>query len=110
TAEVKLTVEVVTAPPLAPATIKGETLTCATRITTYSIDAVANASSYSWKVPAGWTITSGQGTTEITVQMGTSSGEVSVEAVNDCDRSAAAKLAVTTRALPVISRIVDRTL
>lgn len=110
TADAKLTVEVVTSPPLAPAAIKGETLTCATRTTTYSIDPVANAASYSWKVPAGWTITAGHGTTQITVQIGSGSGEVSVEAVNDCDRSAATKLAVSTRPLPVISRIVDRTL
>ncbi|SIQ69841.1 ice-binding family protein [Pontibacter lucknowensis] len=110
TSEAKLTVEVVTSPPLAPAAILGETLTCATRITTYSIEPVAHASSYSWKVPAGWIISSGQGTTQITVQMGTSSGVISVEAENDCDKSDATTLAVTTRPLPVISRIVDRTL
>ncbi|SIT88650.1 ice-binding family protein [Pontibacter indicus] len=110
TAESKLTVEVVTSPPLAPTAIKGETLTCASRTTTYSIDPVANASSYSWKVPTGWTITAGHGSTQITVQIGTGSGEISVEAVNDCDRSAATKLAVSARPLPVISRIVDRTL
>src|SRR5690606_30278345 len=37
---------------------------------TYSITPVAGASSYSWTVPAGWTIVSGQGTTEIEVTVG----------------------------------------
>lgn len=110
TAEAKMTVEVVTAAPVAPAAITGETLTCATRNVTYSVAPVAHASTYTWTVPAGWAIVSGQGTTQVTVQMGTASGEITVQAANDCDKSTATALGVTARPLPVISRIIDRTL
>ncbi|MGQ7946091.1 hypothetical protein [Flavobacterium sp. WC2509] len=53
---------------------------------TYSIAAVNGATSYVWYVPSGWTITTGQGTTSITVTTGTSnqSGNIQVNAVNSC--------------------------
>ncbi len=43
-----------------------------------------SGSSYSWSVPSGATIVSGQGTSSITVDFGTSSGDVSVVLANSC--------------------------
>ncbi|UWY27478.1 family 16 glycosylhydrolase [Flavobacterium sp. TR2] len=68
---------------------------------TYSVNAIAGAT-YNWTVPAGATIASGQGTNSITVNWGTSGGDVSVAAtVSGCNVNNY-KLAVTTEpALPV---------
>ncbi len=68
---------------------------------TYSVNAIAGAT-YNWTVPAGATIASGQGTNSITVNWGTSGGNVSVAAtVSGCNVNNY-KLAVTTEpALPV---------
>ncbi|MHC2991086.1 hypothetical protein OB13_05635 [Pontibacter sp. HJ8] len=110
TAEVSKKVTVVTAGPFPPAAILGETTTCATRTATYSIAEVATAATYNWAVPAGWTILSGQGSPQITVQVGTTSGDVKVNSENDCGKSADIALAVTATPLPTISRILDRTI
>lgn len=43
---------------------------------------IGGATSYQWSVPAGWTITAGQGTRQITVNIGGSSGNQTVSLVN----------------------------
>ena len=48
----------------------------------YSITPVAGAISYDWTLPAGATITAGQGTTTISGDWGTSSGNVCVRSYN----------------------------
>ena len=53
----------------------------------YSIDTVPGALNYLWVVPADATITGGQGTTSVTVDFGTQSGNVSVRAENLCGNS-----------------------
>ncbi|MDF1672143.1 MAG: PKD domain-containing protein [Vicingaceae bacterium] len=65
--------------------ITGSTSECenATGIA-YSISAVTGANNYNWTVPAGATVASGQGTTSITVNFGTNSGNVSVTPSNSC--------------------------
>ena len=60
----------------------------------YSIAPVNNAVSYNWLVPTGSTIISGQGTTNITVNFGTTSGNVSVRAESGCGNSIYTDLAV----------------
>jgi len=50
----------------------------------YSTPAIAGASSYQWTVPAGATITSGQGTASITVDFGPTDGIIKVAGVNAC--------------------------
>ncbi|UOQ73141.1 family 16 glycosylhydrolase [Hymenobacter cellulosilyticus] len=51
---------------------------------TYRLDPIAGAT-YSWTVPAGATITSGQGTSSIQVNWGTTGGDVTASvAVNGC--------------------------
>lgn len=64
---------------------------------TYTISAVAGASSYTWAVPGGATITNGQGTTKIYVDWGSGGGEVSVIANGACGSSAAKTLDVNVR-------------
>jgi autotransporter-associated beta strand protein len=48
----------------------------------YSISSVNGATTYSWTVPSGATITGGQGTTSITVTWGSTAGSVQVMAAN----------------------------
>lgn len=89
--------------PSAPGSISGTTALCP-GITgqTFSISPISGASSYNWTVPSGWTITSGQGTTNITVTAGNfgQNGSISVTASNTCGTSAASNLAVTVSPLP----------
>ncbi|WP_018476254.1 T9SS C-terminal target domain-containing protein [Pontibacter roseus] len=109
TAASSLVIDIVAARPGAPVAISGAGTVCAGRTATYTIGETANSSSYTWTVPAGWTITVGQGTTRITVVAGTTAGDITVEALNGCGKSAAAKLAVSGTQLSSVSRIVDRT-
>ncbi|MBS1637133.1 MAG: gliding motility-associated C-terminal domain-containing protein [Bacteroidetes bacterium] len=74
-------------PATQPGAISGSTVFCAGMAQTYSIPAVANAASYTWTVPAGWTINSGQGTTSINVTPGSSGGSICVKATNLCGTS-----------------------
>ncbi|PXY46460.1 family 16 glycosylhydrolase [Flavobacterium hydrophilum] len=68
---------------------------------TYSINTITGAS-YNWTVPAGATITSGQGTNTITVNWGTSGGDVAVATTVSGCAANTYKLAVTTEVpLPV---------
>ena len=87
----------VPAAPATPGTIAGPTATstyCAGLTTQYAISPVTNASSYTWNVPTGWTIVSGQGTPGLTATVGSAGGNVTVTATNTCNTSAAASLAV----------------
>ena len=63
----------------------------------YSISAVPNATTYNWSVPAGWTITAGQGTTSIIVTSGAvgDNGNITVTAENTCGISTARTAAVS---------------
>ncbi len=74
--------------PAQPGTISGNTTVCENATAeTYSISAVDDATSYTWTVPSGASIVSGQGDTEITVDFGTSSGDICVTADNACGAS-----------------------
>ncbi|HXC05753.1 MAG TPA: PKD-like domain-containing protein, partial [Bacteroidia bacterium] len=74
-------------PATTPAVPAGPSPVCAGTAYTYSIPAVANASTYTWSVPAGWVINSGQGTTSITATPG-GAGNICVIAGNLCGQSA----------------------
>ncbi|MGE0019769.1 MAG: HYR domain-containing protein [Draconibacterium sp.] len=82
--------------PVAPGPITGNDFVLPVSSETYSIDPVTNATSYTWSVPSGWTIVSGQGTTSITVTTGIAgdTGDISVIAQNDCGDSPATTLPV----------------
>jgi LruC domain-containing protein len=92
------TITVNPAAPATPGTISGTTAQCAGLASqTYSIAAVTNATSYTWTVPTGWSITAGTVTNSITVTVGASgqNGNVTVKATNSGGTSAAQTLAVT---------------
>ena len=73
--------------PTAPSSISGNSAPCRNQVNTYTIAAVSGATSYVWAVPSGCTIQSGQGTTSINVMVGSTSGNVTVTAVNACGQS-----------------------
>jgi hypothetical protein len=82
--------------PATPASISGPTTVCRNQQgVVYSTPAIAGLS-YSWTVPSGATITSGQGTASITVRFGTSNGCVSVRASNACGISNTRSINVCT--------------
>jgi len=60
-------------------------------------------SAYNWTVPAGATITSGQGTNSITVTFGNTSGNVTVVETIGCGNGPSVTLAVTVTAAPVLT-------
>ena len=73
----------------------------------YSISPVSGASSYTWTVPPGSTIASGQGTTSITVNFGLTDGNVSVRAENYCGVSSFTDLAVSLVPPPTCNDLVQ---
>ena len=94
---------------IVPAPITGPTPICpnATGMV-YSLPAVAGIT-YTWTVPAGATITSGQGTNQITVNFGTTGGTVSVIQSNICRSDPAITMAVSVTPLPVATPITGTT-
>jgi hypothetical protein len=90
--------------PSAPGTITGSTSVClnSTNIS-YSISPVAGATGYTWSVPAGSTISSGQGTSSIIMQPGSAGGTISVTADNSCGSSVASTLTITVNPIPAVN-------
>ena len=89
------------AAPSTPCPITGSTNVCSGQTgVVYSIAAVPGAVSYNWSVPLGALITLGQGTTSITVDFGSSSGNINVTASNSCGISGPCTLAITTSSVP----------
>jgi gliding motility-associated-like protein len=89
------------ATPVQPGTITGPTTPCTNATgTTYSITAVPGATTYTWTVPAGASITSGQGTNSVMVNWGSTSGQICVTAGNSCGTSTAQCLNVTLGTAP----------
>lgn len=81
-----------------PGPIAGSgSVSCSSITTTnYSVPAVSGASTYTWTVPAGWTINSGQGTTSINITTsGTTGGTLSVIASGVCGISVPATKTIT---------------
>lgn len=98
-----LPVKSATSVPPAPGQIFGTTDICVNQMNvSYNIEPVANASGYTWTVPTGWVITSGQGTDSITVTTGMLPGNISVVATNGCGSGTATTLALTPTTTPPI--------
>lgn len=70
--------------PAIPTLNSGSATPCAGIMSTYTVTPAMEATGYTWAVPDGWTIRSGQGTTAITVQVGNNAGDISVLAFNTC--------------------------
>lgn len=81
--------------PSNAASISGPTSVCSEESgLSFSVPAVYGANSYNWNVPNGAIIIAGQGTSNVIVDWGTTSGVVSVTASNACGNGG-------TRTLPV---------
>jgi hypothetical protein len=86
--------------PNTPGTISGPVVICHDSIAVYSIQIVPHATSYSWMVPDGAQILSGQNTPSVTIQWGTTSGSVSVISGDQCGISNPSVLEVTVINIP----------
>ncbi len=92
-----LTVYGVTA---ASASITGSNNPCTGSVQTYSAATIAGATSYFWTVPAGSVIQSGQGSTSVEVQIGSTSGAIVVRGVNACGNGALKSLGFVATGCP----------
>jgi gliding motility-associated-like protein len=93
-----ITYSTLPATPAVPGAITGTAMQCAGLTGQfYSIASVPAATTYTWAVPAGWSITAGQGTITITVTTGGAgqNGNITVTAGNVCGTSTPSILAVT---------------
>ena len=86
--------------------VAGSTSPCQASVQTYSVTNVAGIN-YAWSVPAGSSITSGQGTNSITMTTGTGNGVVSVIPSNSCGAGESTNLAITVNLLPAIPSTPD---
>ncbi|MFP4459520.1 MAG: hypothetical protein ACLFSQ_08035 [Candidatus Zixiibacteriota bacterium] len=90
--------------PSTPGTITGTSDVCPGETSvTYSISEVAEATDYTWTVPSGASISSGDGTTSIDVDFSSSGGDVCVQASNSCGTSSARCFTVNMMAAPTIA-------
>lgn len=104
-----LTVQEAVSAPGAAGPISGPSSVCKNNSETYSVGAIAGASSYVWSAPAGATITSGQGTTTVNVSFGISSnsGNMSVYGTNAGGNGAPSSLQVTVKTVPSMPSMPD---
>ena len=77
-----------------PASIAGSTLVCPGNSNTYSVTPLTGVTSYTWTVPTGTTIVSGQGTSSIVATIGATSGNIGVSATGPCGTSTVRTLAI----------------
>jgi hypothetical protein len=94
----QLLVEVLN-PPVAPATIVGDVMSCAGTVHEYSVSSVSGADSYHWILPANWTGSSNEST--ISTELSDQGGIIRVKAVNQCGESTEAVLSVDVVSLDV---------
>jgi hypothetical protein len=71
-------------PPPPPGEISGNNAVCPNTVQTYTVPVDSGASTYTWTVPPGWTINSGQGSNSISVTAGAASGNICVTPSNLC--------------------------
>lgn len=90
------------AAPTTPGSISGPSKLCPTNTGVYSVTPVARATNYTWSVPAGVSIVSGQGTASINVSVSASytGGTISLTASNVCGTSPARTKAIALN-LPI---------
>ncbi|MFI5218826.1 MAG: YCF48-related protein [Bacteroidia bacterium] len=96
--------------PSAPSFVNGPNAVCVGDTAVYWISPVPLATSYTWTVPAGAFIISGQNDTLITVAFGLTSGDINVNASNICGISPTTIKQVTVYAppaTPIITQNLD---
>jgi PKD repeat protein len=81
--------------PAQPGNISGPASVCHNQNNViYSIAPVATATSYTWTVPPGTNLKTGQGTVQIKVRFGNSAGNITVKANNSCGSGPVRTLAI----------------
>ena len=95
--------------PPTPGAIIGAASVCPNQTSvTYSINSVNGATGYFWTLPSGATISSGDNTTNISVDWGTAvSGNITVAASNACGNGTAVSLPVTVNPLPATPSVIN---
>ncbi|MEN9299012.1 MAG: hypothetical protein RLZZ429_1325, partial [Bacteroidota bacterium] len=97
-----LQVQTVSVVPETPGAITGPTTVCAnSQNITYSVPAVAGASSYDWTYPSNWTVLSGNNTNSISFAANSNSGNITVKARNLCGLSSTSSSVVNISNDPV---------
>ncbi|MCS6933805.1 MAG: gliding motility-associated C-terminal domain-containing protein [Chitinophagales bacterium] len=91
--------------PALPAVINGNPSPCGNTAAVYNAAATGDATSYTWALSGGGSITAGQGTPNVTITWGGTAGiyTVSVTANNECGNSPAATLQVVVDVPTVLS-------
>ena len=89
--------------PMPPSPVSGLSQVCAASICNYSVNQVTGATSYSWTVPSGAIIQSGQNTHAIQLKWGNNSGTISVIIGNKCGTSVPSVLTVNVTSIPPAS-------
>ena len=84
--------------PSQPASIIGNTSICGGTTQTYYVNAAANASSYTWTIPATWSGTSTGDS--ITVITGNTGGTISIVGNNSCGSGPIKTQSITTTVIP----------
>jgi hypothetical protein len=64
--------------------ISGPTQSCPNETLTFSVPALSGTTAYTWNVPAGWSILSGQGTGQIRVLVSSSNGAGTISVAPNC--------------------------
>lgn len=78
--------------PATPSAITGPSVVCAGSKSLFGVFPVSGAISYSWSLPAGWSVTTSANSA--TLQAGSTSGTLLAMAINSCGASAPASMAV----------------
>jgi hypothetical protein len=91
---------VVKLPPASLNPITGPDLVCNGAGATFTISVLGPPDTYNWTVPAGASITNGQGTNSITVTWGTTAGNVTCVAQNDCGITPEVTKSVGVKTIP----------
>ena len=89
--------------PPTPGVITGSSSVCANATGNYSIVSIPGATTYTWTVPTGSTINSGQGTTSINLTAGNTSGNISVTVTVPCGTSLPSTFVLTIIPSPVVT-------
>jgi len=87
--------------PAQPGAITGIVSPCTGTTQIYHVTNVAGVN-YDWSFPAGWNITSGQGTNNVTVTAGSGSGDVTVTPSNASCNGSARTLSVSPSDIPAL--------
>jgi gliding motility-associated-like protein len=80
--------------------ITGDTTVCEGKIATFAVQKDAGATGYTWTVPTGSTIQTGNNTNSITLLFGTSGGVVKVNPVGGCANGKQSSVNVTIKKKP----------